>query len=565
MIFYKGLVMDFSICGYFLMFFCIVMALSPFVAKKVVVYILKYSSLLFFTIFWLIILADLEIFRSWGYHLDATVLSYIKTPKAAMASLTTFQLLFMLIVWVVLTTFSFWIYRRWIEKPFDFVEDKRHWVQMPVFLIIGVLMIIPIRGGLGLAPLNNSFVFFHKTNMFANQAAINPAWNFMYEVTHRNRINNIYNFLPQEEAKSIVDSLYLNKTIYPHFVKANPNIIFLLLESFSADGIEVLGGEKGVTPSINNLAKEGILFSNIYATGNRSDRGIAAAIGGLPSHPAMAIIRYPNRSSEFPSVPLKLEKQGYSTRFYYAGDINFGGFRSYVTMNFQKIITEKDFSGEALKHTFKWGIHDEYMLERLYEDASKAASPYFYMGFTMSSHEPFEVPTKTVITGNTEDRRVLNAMNYTDRAVGRLVDSLKNNGMWENTLLVLIADHGIRKIKNREVYEPAAFHIPMIFSGGALLKKDTVITTLGSQTDIVATLLAQLNVDNSDFKYSKNLLAKDVHQFAYYAYNNTIGFISLAGTTVYNLKTSTYLLGDSITTNLRPMKAYLQVLDESYK
>lgn len=94
-----------------------------------------------------------------------------------------------------------------------------------------------------------------------------------------------------------------------------------------------------------------------------------------------------------------MEQEGYATRYYYAGDINFGGFRSYVTMSFQDMVTEDDFSGEAIKTRFKWGVHDQYMYARLAEDLKKAPHPFLYMAFNLDSHEPFEVPIPTHIQG----------------------------------------------------------------------------------------------------------------------------------------------------------------------
>ncbi|MCM1030059.1 MAG: LTA synthase family protein [Oscillibacter sp.] len=559
---FRGLRMDISLGGYILLLSSVLMAFSPFVRAQILRRVFSGVSLLLLAVFWFVVAADLELFWNWGYHMDATVLEYIRTPKEAMAS-TPFGLLLLLIgLWLVLAVCFYVLYLHFVGKQLSYTRGR--WWETGVFLLIGGCLIIPIRGGFNVAPMNNSFVFFHKTNMFANQAAINPVWNFMYEVEHAGRMGGNYKYMAEEEAQAVVDSLYhTGDTVFRLLRSKRPDIVVLLLESFTADAIGVLGGNEEATPNLNQLAKEGVLFSHIYATGNRSDRGVAGVIGAYPAYPNYSLLKYPAKMERRPRFPKDLEEQGYHTRFYYAGDINFGGFRALTTMSFQDVVTEDDFSGEAKKTTFKWGVHDEFMFERLFEDMEKAPRPFMYMAFNMSSHEPFEVPMETKIPGQTKDKRFLNAIYYSDRCIGEFVGKVKASGMWDNLLLVLVADHGTISIKNRGYHEPATFHIPLIFAGGALNVRDTVITTLGSQTDVVATLLAQLEIPHSQYKFSKNLLAGDVVPFAYYGMTGAAGMITPEGVTVMDLKSGKTITGEE--RNKYLLKAYLQVLDKDIR
>ncbi len=336
----------------------------------------------------------------------------------------------------------------------------------------------------------------------------------------------------------------------------------MLLESFTADAVEALGGELGVTPHLSQLVGEGVLFSRIYAGGNRSDRGLASVISAYPAHPGFSLLDYPNKMAERPRFSKDLEAIGYHTCFYYAGDINFGGFRPYITLSFQQMVTEADFSGEAKRHTFKWGVHDEYLLEKLYQDLCSAPQPFMYMAFTMSSHEPFEVPGEKPDKNAGEPEKFKNAIRYTDRCIGEFVRKCKEFGMWDNTLLVLIADHGTIKIRQRKPYEPEAFHIPMIFAGGALKQHGVVVPTIGSQTDLVATLFGQLQLDHSSYKYSKNLLADSIFPFAFYAYSGTAGLVTEEGNTVLNLQNDQIIAGDGLPENAAYLRAYMQTLDQ---
>ena len=560
-IFFRGLRMDLSLGGYVVLLSCVILAVSPWIRWRTIKAVLGGLTLLLLFIFWTVVVVDLALFRNWGYHIDATPLLYIKTPKEALASTPEMLIAGLLLLLAVLVWISFYAYRRWISRGLRYETGGGY--QSLIFLVLGGLMIIPIRGGFNVAPMNSSFVFFHKTNMFANQAAINAVWNFMYEVEHVDKRKKKFRFMPDDEARQIVDSLYRTGGNFKRLLKTErPNVVVLLLESFTAEAIEALGGEAGVTPHLNELIKEGVLFSNIYATGNRSDRGMTGVISAYPSYPNFSLLKYPNKTAARPRFPKDMEARGYHTRFYYAGDINFGGFRSYITMSFQDMVTEDDFSGEALKTKFKWGIHDEFTFERLAEDVIQAPQPFMYMVFNMSSHEPFRVPMETKIPGNSEEKRFLNAISYSDRCIGDFIRKCKESGIWDNTLFVLVSDHSTIKVGNLQPFEPKAYHIPLIFSGGALNVRDTVIETLGSQTDVVATLFAQLGIDHSAYRYSKNLLSDTLLPFAYYAYSNAVGMITDRGVSIYNPKTGSYIAGDTVSPNNRWLKAYLQVLDQ---
>lgn len=559
-IFFRGLRMDFSLGGYILLLSSVVLAFSPFVRDRILRRVFSVLSLVLLAVFWFVVAADLELFQNWGYHMDATVLEYVRTPKEALASTPSGLLVFLIGLWLALAAGFYLLYRRFIGKRLVYARGR--WWETGVFLLIGGCMIVPVRGGFNVAPMNNSFVFFHKTNMFANQAAVNPVWNFMYEAEHAGRMGGNYKYMAEEKAQAVVDSLYRTGDSVFRLLKTDrPDIVVLLLESFTADAIGVLGGNEEATPHLNQLAKEGVLFSRIYATGNRSDRGVAGVVSAYPAYPNYSLLKYPAKMERRPRFPKDLEEVGYHTRFYYAGDINFGGFRALTTMSFQEVVTEDDFSGKAKEVAFKWGVHDEFMFGRLFEDMEKAPRPFMYMAFNMSSHEPFEVPMETRIQGQSKDRRFLNAICYADRCIGEFVGKAKASGMWDNLLLVLVADHGTIAIRNRVYHDPAVFHIPLIFAGGALNVRDTVITTLGSQTDVAATLLAQLGISHSRYRFSKNLLAEEAVPFAYYGMTGAAGMITPEGTSVLDLKSGKTITGEDLERNQHLLKAYLQVLD----
>lgn len=557
MIFIGGFRMDLSYGGYVMMLACVVMAVGIFLPVKVLKVVYAVLTILLLTVSSLIVCGDLELFKNWGYHMDSTPLTYLKTPGDAMASTPVWLIAVLVLLCVLLVAGFYCLYRGWISTGLKQGKDK--WWQSIVYILLGGIMIIPVRGGFNVAPMNVSFVFFNNKNMYANQAAVNPVWNFLYEVMHMGKLKDSYNFMPLERAQQLVDSIYTERGNFPKVLKTErPNIVVFLLETFTSRALEAM-------PNLKAIAKEGIFFSRVYATGNRSDRGIQGVIGGFPSYPKVSMLKYPNKTYGHPRFPVDFEKEGYATRFYYAGDLNFGGFRSYITMSFQESVTEDDFSGEAIENRFKWGVHDGYMLDRLYEDLLKAPTPYLYMAFTMSSHEPFVVPMETRFPGEDNGSKLKNAIAYTDTCLGKFFQKCKKAGIWDNTLFVLIADHGTRHIGPLQPFVPEAYEIPMVFTGGVMSVRDSVVSTIGSQTDMVATLYAQLGMDASAFKYSKNLLNPSVIPFAFYAYPNAIAVVNGDGAYIYELGTKRNL-GNNVNPEAGELvKAYLQVLDRDFK
>ncbi len=562
-VFWNGLQHDLSLGGYIMLFASLFLMLAPIIPAKIMRTILATYTAVLLVPCTVITVINLELFTHWGYHIDATPLRYLNTPMVLIGCTDAWHLIGGLGLMLVLWAASYYTFRRLAIKPLCY--QGRPWFAIACFLFLGASMILPIRGGVNVAPMNPSFVYFHPKNMYANQAAVNPIWNFISELVYINQGNKKLNFMDNAEANAIVADINNTGNATPSVLNTKqPNVIFLLMESFSANAIEVLGGKTDVTPNVNALTKEGILFDHIYASSFRSDRGLVASLSGIPSNPFFAIIDKPTELMKHPSLPQKLEEQGYTTRFYYAGDLNFGNFNSYIRMNFQTAVTENDFSGEAVANRNKWGMHDEYMYQRMFNDMAEAPQPFMYAAFNLSSHEPFDVPHSSQFQDGSVEGSFLNAIHYTDFHLGKFVANCKQSGIWDNSILVIMADHSTRIIGNQPPHLPQSFHIPLIISGGALAVSDTVVSTIGSQTDMVATVLTQLGIDTEGFTYSRNLLGEKVLDFAFFSNSNTAGVITKHGTSVANVPDQTYIVGDTISENVAYYQAYIQKISNEF-
>jgi len=540
----KGLVMDISISGYILMLTSLILSFCVMMKGKSYSSFLRIMNMFFLIISFFILVGDLELYRNWGFHVDSTPLFYLKTPKDAFASVSIWLVLGLLLLIVVLVYVCDLIYRRTIQSSLNKLKWGRLYM-FPIFLFVTASMIIPIRGGLKLAPLNPGALYFHE-NIYVNHVAINPVWNLMYSLKKLDDLEKDYDFLEKDKLGGIIDSLYKESKTFKKVLKTErPNVVLILLESFSAKTIEVLGGLPGITPNINKYSKEGILFKNMYACGNRSDKGIPAVLSAYPCHPGNSILKYPAKSEKLPCLAKDFAKMGYGTSFYYGGDVNFANIRQFVTTGgFKKIVVDEDFDPKYNKS--KWGVHDHVMFERFYNDMMKEKDPFFKMVFTLSSHEPFDVPMKKVIKGNSIGKKYLNSVYYTDKCLGVFIEKCKKSKIWDNTLFVMIADHGVRHPDNDLVSSPKSYKIPMLWMGGVLKEDSFSVETYASQIDLARTLLCQLNADNKQYLYSRNLFADSKESFSFYTYNDGVTFINDSICSIFDNTSKKYIGKDKV-------------------
>jgi phosphoglycerol transferase MdoB-like AlkP superfamily enzyme len=562
---FHGLQMDISFAAYIV---AIPTLLLIFTANKWNWYrrfMLIYSLVLASIIVTLTII-DLELFKAWGFRIDSTSLHYLETPEEAFASMGAAPILPLLLLLVGTLILTNRILNAVVRRTISAFPKTKFYYTIPAFTLISAALIIPMRGGLQLAPMNESAVFFSDKS-FANYAAVNVPWNYMSSIvnsTYSNR--NPFKYFEDAEAQRLVKELYTSAGGHEQVVDTTgkPNVIVIIWESLTAKVVSSLNGVKDVTPQFDMLTKEGILFTNIYASGNRSDKGLIAILSGYPAQPTRSIIKIPKKTSSLPSLPTTFSKNGWATSFYYGGETEFANIKSYLLQeNFDRIIDKNDF-GKADMNS-KWGAHDHVVLNRLLEDLDKEKQPFFSTLFTLSSHEPFEVPVETVIKGNDSEHLFMNAHHYTDAAIGSFIKKAKSKPWWKNTLIVIIADHG-HPIPYTQKTKPSEFHIPMLWLGGALTGKNFKVNTLCSQTDLPATLLNQLKLGSDQFDWSNDIFNESRKSFAYFAFNNGLGWMRPEGFLVRdniggNITEREGKLGE---TDEKLGKAYLQASFEDY-
>ncbi len=564
-IFLYGLRMDASFAAYicifpFLLFFIKSVALKFKISKIIRIYTYVLVIVISF-----LITADLELYNAWGFRMDATPLQYFKSPKEMAATVSSSPLLLLLFIFILLVFLNLFIYKKYFNFYVDRKQKRFHFLDLLFSAFLIAFLFVPIRGGIQKIPMNISDVYFSE-KLFADHAAINLPWNIMFSVLNRHQSKNPFNYFSEERAEQLVDSLYNTgqKKIPSILSIEKPNIIIIILESFTAKWVGCLGGVPGVTPNLDKMAEDGLLFTNIYAAGDRSEKGQVAVLSGYPNQAITSIIKTPTKTRQLPSINQALEKEGYLSSYTYGGELEFANIKSYLINIGIDELTGK-YSFPVSQRTTSWGVHDQYVLNHFYDEIQNKKEPFFATLFTLSSHEPYDVPMKPHFAGKDETTLFKNSIYYTDSIIGHFINRLKKDPLWKNTFIVLVADHGHPLPGHDPVDVPSKFHIPLIFSGGALTMKGK-INTIGSQTDIATTILDQLHLPTNKFKWGKDLLDSSARQFAFYSFNNGFGLVTPSGTeTIDNVSKKTINKDAGFdTTEIKFGKAYMQYSYQDY-
>jgi phosphoglycerol transferase MdoB-like AlkP superfamily enzyme len=523
---WHGLTLDLSTALYFLIIPFLVTLVSIYYHQmKVQATILTIYNVIIAIAFSLAFVADTSLYKFWFFKLDASCLQYLETPTEAMASVSGWYIamrlvIFLLVAGLIFSAFKLTVYRLRTASLLP-VNFKSATCGLLSALVLIPLFIIGIRGGLDESTTNIGQVYYSQ-NQFLNHSAINPVFSFLssFEKTASDIVD--YDFYAEDEWRKLTEDLYPTTSVDTDtlLTTTRPNVIIILMESAG----EVIAP---YMPHLQQLKREGISFDSCYANSWRTDRGTVCTYSGYPSFPTSSVMKMPHKTRLLPCFAASLQKEGYNTHYLYGGDINFTNMRGYlVAGGFQTLTWKDDYSSDE-QRTSKWGVQDGITFKTLMQMAMSTKSPYLIGYSTLSSHEPWDVPIKKY------DDEEANAFYYLDQCIGHFTDSLKHTPQWKNTLIVLLPDHSI---DFHNVHQDSILRnrIPMVWIGGAV-KAPRRINTICNQTDMVATLLAQMQLPHDAFRWSRDVLSRSYrYPFAMHTYRNGFAVVDSTGLMVYD-------------------------------
>jgi len=524
-------------------------------------------------IFTLLITAEMGIYEEWKTKMHYKALTYMTHPSEIYYTAKTSQFIILWLIFFSILFFSFWLYRKYFSQNISF---KRNAISSLVFLIICPPFIaLGMRGGIQEIPIIQSQSYYSKHNLL-NLAAVNSGFNMYVSVieNYRNVGKNPFKCYTTEEAENTLSNIYkIEKDSSLQILKTKrPNIVLIMWESCSATLIESIGGRPDITPAYHELENEGVLFNNIYSTGSRSEQGMAAIFAGFPAHPISSITIQPNKANKLKTMTQTFDSLNYQTSFYFGGQLIYGNIKSFIIHNgFDKIKEVYDFP-EFPKG--KLGIHDEFMLNQQLRELNDTKEPFFSALFTLSTHSPYDMPMndKKDWGYNDDINNYLNSALYTDRCLGDYFKEAKKQDWYKNTLFIIVSDHSHHSYPHDPYHSKEYHKIPMLFFGDVIKDeyKGLKWDKLGNQTDLIATLFNQLDLDEEAkyFHWSKNLLNPYAPEFASIAFEEGIGWVRPIGQFFYDSKLNHFHL-NTLPSNLQDSiikegKTYLQLVFQEY-
>jgi len=283
------------------------------------------------------------------------------------------------------------------------------------------------------------------------------------------------------------------------------NVIVIVEESLSGEYLGAFGNKDGLTPNLDRLAQKSLFFTNLYAAGTRTVRGLEAVNLSVPPQPGTSLIKRPHNENFF-SWGTLMRNRGYDTKFIYSGHGYFDNMNYFFSNNGFAIIDKMDFSHDEVTFDNAWGACDEDLFRKVIKEANgsyAAKKPFFSIVMTTSNHRPFTYPDGKIDIPSKAGRN--GGVKYADYAIGKLLEIGKKQPWYNDTLFVIVADHCAASA--RGIALPIKkFQIPLLIYSPAHIQSQR-IDKLASQIDLAPTVLGLLN-----FSYTTKFLGKDILQ-----------------------------------------------------
>ncbi|MGA9637763.1 LTA synthase family protein [Flavobacterium sp.] len=352
----------------------------------------------------------------------------------------------------------------------------------------------------------------NSPNVFTNELQSNGIYRF-YLAFMNSELDffKFYKTLPEQEAYTLLNNQIPNlkplsstRTIQSDSAEIHKNVVLITIESYSADFMKMYGNDQNITPFLDDLATKSLLFTNLYASGNRTVRGLEAVTLCLPPTAGESVVKRKDNKNKFTTGSI-FNNKGYQVKYLYGGDAFFDNMEDFFSGNGYDIVDKKTFKPNEITFSNVWGVCDEDMVNKAIKTMNTEAQtgkPFFNHWMTVSNHRPFTYPNgKIDIPGDAKSRE--GGVKYTDYALNKFFTEAQKQPWFKNTVFVIISDHCASSAGKTEL-PVDKYRIPaMIYAPGFIEPKH--YTQLMSQIDIMPTLFGLLN-----FNYQSKFFGQDV-------------------------------------------------------
>ena len=372
----------------------------------------------------------------------------------------------------------------------------------------------------------------NSDNIFANELEANGIYKF-YQAFMNSELDyfKFYKMLPENEAYGLLNRQISGsikgttlKDIKSDAEENHKNVVLITIESYSAEFLKMYGSEKNITPFLDSLATKSLVFSNLYAVGNRTVRGLEAVTLCLPPTAGESVVKRVDNKGKF-STGSVFKQKGYNVKYLYGGDAYFDNMQDFFGGNGYEIVDKKTFKPNEITFQNIWGVCDEDMYNKaitIMNSEFKENKPFFNHIMTVSNHRPFTYPNDKIdIPGDAKSRD--GGVKYTDFAMKEFFNKAKKQPWFANTVFVILADHCASSSGKTEL-PVDKYRIPaMIYSPGFIAPKH--YTNLMSQIDVMPTVFGLLNFNYQSKFFGQDVLKSDYKPRALIATYQNLGLI----------------------------------------
>jgi phosphoglycerol transferase MdoB-like AlkP superfamily enzyme len=403
-------------------------------------------------------------------------------------------------------------------ERFKFPTYYRFVILIPLFLMLA----LGARSTLGHRPVNPA-TFAKSSDQLVNDLLLSSSYKLLYAIYSLRHEDSGDSGLPEMDPALVIrsyqklshvaaDNFTSKQSTHHHFgdrekatsakIETVKNIVIIVEESLGARFVGSLGGFP-LTPNLDEWRKKGLWFTNLYATGIRSARGLEAIISGFPPSSSRSVLKLGKAQGNFYTLAHSLSTRGYSSNFVYGGEGHFDNMKGFFLANgFDSAIDINDFDEYEFKGT--WGVSDEDLFDRAHSMMLKDSGPFFTLIFTSSFHSPFEFPDGKIELVGEEKNTKHNGVKYADYALGDYLQKAEESSYWKDTIFLIIADHDERP-RGRSLVPIESYHIPGLIIADGLTPRN--FDKVASQIDLIPTLLALANVSGTAPFVGRDLLS----------------------------------------------------------
>ncbi|CAG4882513.1 Sulfatase [Georgfuchsia toluolica] len=391
-------------------------------------------------------------------------------------------------------------------------------------VLVGIAIALPLASWY----LADSDQMLFSANVYANELAGNGLMTF-FAALRRNDLDydRFYRTVPDAKAHHILATLGVEReelsealkvddeedeTFDPRripFSRPPRNVVLITVESLSAEFLGSFGNKQGLTPRLDRLANEGLLFTQLYATGTRTVRGLDALTIGLPPIPGQAIARRPG-NDHLATVGEVLRRQGIETLFIYGGYGYFDNMNAYFSGNDYQVIDRTDFPKSSVGFANIWGVADEYLFDNTLTQLDRvhaSGKPFLAQIMTTSNHRPYTYPDGRIDIPSPGRRE--GGVKYTDYAIGHFIEQARAKPWFADTLFVIVADHCASAAGKTRLPVPG-YHIPLIMYAPKMLKPGRY-DRMVSQIDIPPTLIDVMGLRGDEHFFGTSVFEQGKH------------------------------------------------------